>query len=93
MEIVHSPGLILAVLAKVSIYVEDRPNILNDITGILSGEQVNITRVESRSGSGLDRPAWINITLELLDVAQLERIMTNIRELPYVREVSRAVRV
>ena len=80
-------------LTKVSIYVDDRPNILNDITGILSGEQVNITRVESHSGSGLDRPAWINITLELADVTQLERIMARIRTLPYVREVSRSARL
>jgi GTP pyrophosphokinase len=80
-------------LTKVSIYVDDRPNILNDITGILSGEQVNITRVESRSGSGLDRPAWINITLELSDLTQLERIMARIRTLPYVREVSRSARL
>lgn len=80
-------------LAKLSIYVDDRPNILNDITGILSGERLNITRVESRSGSGMDCPAWINITLELSDVAQLERIMAHIRGLSYVREVSRSARV
>jgi (p)ppGpp synthase/HD superfamily hydrolase len=62
-------------------------------TGILSGEQVNITRVESRSGSSFDRPAWINITLELADLTQLERIMARIRTLPYVREVSRSARL
>jgi guanosine-3',5'-bis(diphosphate) 3'-pyrophosphohydrolase len=80
-------------LAKLSIYVDDRPNILKDITSILSEEELNITKVESRSGSGLDRPAWINITMELSDIAQLEKIMRIIRGLSYVREVSRSARL
>ena len=79
-------------LTKLAIYVEDRPNILNDITGILSEENVNINRVDSRSGSGPDRPAWINLTVELSDMKQLERITGKIRGLPYVREVSRSAR-
>ncbi len=76
-----------------SIYVEDRPNILNDITGIIKDENVNITRVESRSGKGSNAPAIINLTVELTDVSQLDRIQAHMRSLPYVREVSRASRV
>ncbi len=79
-------------LTKLAIYVEDRPNILNDITGILSQEQVNITRVDSRSGAGPDHPAWINLTVELSNMEQLDRITAGIRRLPYVREVSRSAR-
>ncbi len=79
-------------LTKLAIYVEDRPNILNDITSILSAEQVNITRVDSRSGSGPDRPAWINMTVELSNMEQLDRITAKVRTLPYVREVSRTAR-
>lgn len=80
-------------LAKLSIYVDDGPNILKDITSILSEENLNITKIESRSGSGLDRPAWINITMELTDISQLEKVMSIIRGLPYVREVSRSARL
>ena len=80
-------------LAKLSIYVDDGPNILKDITSILSEENLNITKIESRSGSGLDRPAWINITMELADISQLEKVMSIIRGLPYVREVSRSARL
>jgi len=75
-----------------SIYVEDRPNILNDFTSILSDEKVNITRVDSRSGQGPNPPAVVNLTVELSDVGQLERIQQRLRALPYVREVSRASR-
>jgi guanosine-3',5'-bis(diphosphate) 3'-pyrophosphohydrolase len=92
-EVVWSGSDSETFLAKLSIYVDDRPNILNDITSILSDEKLNITKVESRSGSGLDRPAWINITLELADISQLEKVMTVIRGLPYVREVSRSARL
>ena len=53
---------------------------------------MNINRVDSRSGSGPDRPAWINLTVELSDMEQLERITGKIRSLPYVREVSRSAR-
>lgn len=80
-------------LAKLSIYVDDGPNILKEITSILAEENLNITKIESRSGSGLHRPAWINITMELADVSQLEKVMSIIRALPYVREVSRSARI
>ena len=75
-----------------SIYVEDRPNILNDFTSILSDEKVNITRVDSRSGQGPNPLAIVNMTVELSDVGQLERIQQRLRALPYVREVNRASR-
>ena len=78
---------------NLSIYVDDRPNILNEITNILSGEEVNITRVDSRSGTGPNPPAIVNLTVELANVGQLDRIRSKIGALPYVREVSRTSRV
>jgi GTP pyrophosphokinase len=76
--------------ARLQIFVDDRPGILNDITGILSGESVNIVGVESRS----DRtsPALIELRLEIRDVSQLERIMGAMRRIPDVREVTRSYR-
>ena len=76
--------------ARLQIFVDDRPGILNDITGILSGESVNIVGVESRS----DRtsPALIELRLEIRDVSQLERVMAAMRRIPDVREVTRSYR-
>ena len=73
-----------------TIYVDDRPGILNDLTGILSDEKVNIVAVESRS----DRtsPALIELRVEIQDVNQLERIMKAMRRVPDVREVTRSYR-
>jgi GTP pyrophosphokinase len=75
---------------RLQIFVDDRPGILNDLTGILSGESVNIVAVESRS----DRtsPALIELRLEIRDVGQLERVMAAMRRIPDVREVTRSYR-
>jgi GTP diphosphokinase / guanosine-3',5'-bis(diphosphate) 3'-diphosphatase len=75
---------------RLHIYVDDRPGILNDLTGILSSENVNIVAVESRS----DRtsPALIELRVEIQDVSQLERIMKAMRRVPDVREVTRSYR-
>jgi GTP pyrophosphokinase len=76
--------------ARLQIFVDDRPGILNDITSILSGESVNIVGVESRS----DRtsPALIELRLEIRDVSQLERVMKAMRRISDVREVTRSYR-
>ncbi len=78
---------------RLAIYVDDRPNILHDITNILKDENVNIVALESRSGKGPDAPAVVNLTAELTDVEQLHRIMQQIKRLSYVRDVSRTSRV
>jgi len=80
---------------RLKVYVdEDRPNILNDITNILSDEGVNISSVDSRPGKVPNQPVSVVVDLmvELRDVEQLERIRRRIAQLPYVREVSRGPR-
>ena len=78
---------------RLTIYVDDRPNILHDITNILKDEKVNIVALDSRSGKGPDAPAVVNLTAELTDVEQLHRIMQQIKSLRYVRDVNRTARV
>jgi GTP pyrophosphokinase len=77
---------------RLTIYVDDRPNILHDITNILKDEKVNIVAMDSRSGKGPDAPAVVNLSVELTDVDQLHRIMQQIKRLRYVRDVSRTSR-
>ncbi|MBI1355426.1 MAG: RelA/SpoT family protein [Acidobacteria bacterium] len=78
---------------RLSVYVDDRPNIINELTGILSKESVNIVKIDSRAAAAPDGPTVINLTVELTDVAQLDRITRRISQLPYVREVSRSGRI
>jgi GTP pyrophosphokinase len=75
---------------RLQIFVNDRPGILNDLTGILSGEKVNIVAVESQSERS--SPAVIELRVEIQDVSQLERIMAAMRRIPDVREVTRSYR-
>jgi len=76
---------------KLNIYADDRPGLLADLTNILSGESVNITKVESHS-PGPNHPAVVEMTLEVVDVKQLQRIIAAMKRVPEVREVSRGAR-
>ena len=78
---------------RLSIYVDDRPHILSELTNILAKEDVNIVKIDSRDAGVPSGPTVINVTVELADVAQLERITARFRQLPYVREVSRSARI
>jgi GTP pyrophosphokinase len=76
---------------RLNIYADDRPGLLADLTNILSGENVNITRVESHS-PGANRPAVIEMTLQIVDVKQLQRIIAAMNKVSEVREVTRSNR-
>ncbi len=75
---------------RLAIYVDDQPNILNQITSVLTEEKVNISQLESRGDKGTDSSAVVRLTVEVADVKQLERITARIRTFSFVREVSRA---
>ena len=72
---------------RLTIYVDDKPGILNDLTGILSDEGLNIAKIESR-GEEADRPVAIDLVVEVANAKQLDRVSRAINRLPYVREVS-----
>ena len=74
---------------RLSIYVDDQPNILNQITNVLTEEQINISRLESRGTQGTDNGALVRLTVEVAGVNQLDRIIARIRTFPFVREVNR----
>lgn len=66
----------------------DRTGLLKDITQILSNEQINILEASTRSNHK-DHTVRIELTLELLDTAQLNRILERIDQLPHVVESGR----
>ena len=73
---------------RMTVYVDDRPGILNDLTGVLTAEGVNIAKIESR-GEKANRPVSIDLVVEVSNADQLKRVSRGISGLPYVREVSR----
>ena len=73
------------------VYSEDRPGILNQLTSILSHENSNIRSLEARvddrrSGDG----AVVEMTIEIRDKKQMERVAGAMRRISGVRDVERA---
>ncbi len=75
---------------KVVIYTDDRPGILHQLTSILDGEKSNIRTLEARGDEKrTDNSAVIDITIDINDKKQLERVITAFRRIPGVRDIER----
>ncbi len=75
---------------KVVIYTDDRPGILHQLTSILSDEKSNIRSLEARADEKrTDDSAVIDITIDVRDKKQLERVITAFRRIPGVRDIER----
>ncbi|HMF77721.1 MAG TPA: bifunctional (p)ppGpp synthetase/guanosine-3',5'-bis(diphosphate) 3'-pyrophosphohydrolase [Bryobacteraceae bacterium] len=75
---------------KVIIYSDDRPGILHQLTSVLSAEASNIRSLETREDEKrTDDSAVIEITIDVRDKKQLERVITAFRRIPGVRDIER----
>ncbi|MBV9441549.1 MAG: bifunctional (p)ppGpp synthetase/guanosine-3',5'-bis(diphosphate) 3'-pyrophosphohydrolase [Acidobacteriaceae bacterium] len=75
---------------KVIVYTDDRPGILHQLTSILSAEQSNIRTLEARADhTRSDESAVVDITMEVRDKKQLERVINAFRRIPGVRDIER----
>ena len=75
---------------KIVIYTDDRPGILHQLTSILSAESSNIRTLEAaRTRSANDESAVVDLTMEVRDKKQLERVITAFRRIPGVRDIER----
>ncbi|MBI3698511.1 MAG: bifunctional (p)ppGpp synthetase/guanosine-3',5'-bis(diphosphate) 3'-pyrophosphohydrolase [Acidobacteria bacterium] len=72
---------------RLTLHTDDRPGLLNDVTSILSNDNTNITSVEASTDTA--RSAMIEMTLEVQNMKQLERIVGAMRRIPGVRDVER----
>ena len=75
---------------KMVIQTDDRPGMLNQLTSVLFHEQSNIRSLEARQddkrgGDG----ALVEMTIEIRDKKQLERVTSAVRRIPGVRDVER----
>src|SRR5579872_1124438 len=75
---------------KLLIHTEDRPGILNQLTTVLFGEQINIRSLEARGDDerATDN-AIIDVTVEVRDKKQLERVVSAVRRISGVRDIER----
>jgi guanosine-3',5'-bis(diphosphate) 3'-pyrophosphohydrolase len=75
---------------KMLVYTEDRPGMLNQLTTILFNEQTNIRSLEARSDDkrAMDG-AIVDMTVEVKDTRQLDRVVSSLRRIPGVRDIER----
>jgi GTP pyrophosphokinase len=75
---------------KMLVYTKDRPGMLNQLTSVLANEQTNIRSLEARSDdkSATDG-AIVDMTVEVKDTRQLERVVSSMRRISGVRDIER----
>jgi len=75
---------------KLMVHSEDRPGLLNQLTSVLFDEQTNIRSLEARSDDERAADgAVIDITVDVRDKKQLERVVSSCRRIPGVRDIER----
>ena len=75
---------------KFVVYTDDRPGMLNQLTSVLFSENANIRNFEAQSDSSRNgEGAIINMTLDIKDKKQLERVSAATRRISGVRDVER----
>jgi guanosine-3',5'-bis(diphosphate) 3'-pyrophosphohydrolase len=75
---------------KLLVHTDDRPGMLSQITTALFNEQVNIRVLEARPDEGRNADgAVIDMTLEVKDKKQLEKVVTSARRISGVRDIER----
>jgi guanosine-3',5'-bis(diphosphate) 3'-pyrophosphohydrolase len=77
------------------VHTEDRPGMLNQLTTALFNEQTNIRTLEARAEEDERRMngAIVDMTLEVRDKKQLERVVSAIRRISGVRDIERVQNV
>ncbi len=74
---------------RVVVHTDDRPGMLNQLTSVLFAEQSNIRSLEATSDDKRGDGAIIDMTVEVRDKKQLERVAAAIRRISGVRDVER----
>jgi len=73
---------------KLTIFCDDRPGMLRELTAIISDEGTNIRSVDSRPGPNAD--AIVEFVIETKDVRELTRLVQGMRRVPGVRDIQRS---
>lgn len=75
---------------RMVIHTDDRPGMLNQLTTVLFNESSNIRSLEARGDDGRGGDgAIVEMTVEIKDKRQLEKVSGSIRRIPGVRDIER----
>jgi len=74
---------------KIVVHTDDRPGMLNQLTSILSNENTNIRTLEARTEVEHGDGALVEMTVDVRDKKQLEKLVAAMRRVSGVRDVER----
>jgi guanosine-3',5'-bis(diphosphate) 3'-pyrophosphohydrolase len=73
---------------RIVVHTDDRPGMLNQLTSVFLGENTNIRSLEAKTG--LDQGGGVvEMTVDVKDKKQLEKLVTAMRRISGVRDVER----
>src|SRR5215469_3616648 len=75
---------------KLTVFCDDRPAMLKQLTAVISDGNTNIRNIDARTA---DSQATIDIVIDIEDVKHLERLMTGLRKIPGIHDVQRLNKV
>ena len=73
---------------KLTVFCDDRPGMLREMTAIISEENTNIRSVDTKPGPNDN--AIVEMTLDAEDLRHLNRLVAGLRKVPGVQEVLRS---
>jgi GTP pyrophosphokinase len=75
---------------KLTVYTDDRPGMLHQVTSVLFNESCNISTLEARQDPDrAGEAAVVEMTVEVRDKKQLERVLSTMRRVSGVRDIQR----
>jgi GTP pyrophosphokinase len=74
--------------ARIAVHTGDRPGMLNQLTSALSDESANIRSLEAKTNLDHDG-ALVEMTVDVRDKKQLEKLVAAMRRISGVRDVER----
>jgi GTP pyrophosphokinase len=72
---------------KMVVYTNDRPGMLSELTSVLFSENSNIRSLEAKQTE--KEGAVVDMTVDVRDKKQLERIVSALRRIPGIRDIER----
>jgi len=71
---------------KLTVFCDDRPAMLKQLTAVISDDNTNIRNIEARTANS---QATIDIVIDIEDVKHLERVVSGLRKIPGIHDVQR----
>jgi guanosine-3',5'-bis(diphosphate) 3'-pyrophosphohydrolase len=77
---------------RIVVHTDDRPGLLHQLTSVLSGENTNVRSLEAKTEvNGNNDAALVEMTVDVRDKKQLEKLCSAMRRISGVRDVERLV--